>query len=73
MRPKLVTFPLCLNGGMKKWGSTVPAPKLRKGDRVAILSPSFAAPGLAPAVHEQAMTRFADATGLVPVEYHTTR
>lgn len=56
-----------------KWGSTVPAPKLRKGDRVAILSPTFAAPGFAAAVHEQAVTRFAAATGLVPVEYPTTR
>jgi muramoyltetrapeptide carboxypeptidase LdcA involved in peptidoglycan recycling len=58
---------------MEKWGSTVPAQKLRKGDRVAILSPSFAAPGFAPAVHDQAMNRFAGATGLVPVEFPTTR
>ena len=29
--------------------------KARPGDRVAVLSPSFAAPGVAPAVHEQAM------------------
>lgn len=40
---------------------------------MAILSPSFAAPGFAPAVHEQAMARFQEATGLVPVEYPTTR
>ncbi|MBA4102113.1 MAG: LD-carboxypeptidase, partial [Arthrobacter sp.] len=58
---------------MEKWGSVLPAPKLREGDRVAILSPSFAAPGFAPAVHEQAMKRFADVTGLVPVEFPTTR
>ncbi|QOD04317.1 S66 peptidase family protein [Pseudarthrobacter sp. BIM B-2242] len=58
---------------MEKWGSTVPAQKLRKGNRVAILSPSFAAPGFAPAVHDQAMNRFAGATGLVPVEFPTTR
>ncbi len=49
------------------------ARKLAPGDRVAILSPSFAAPGFAPAVHEQAMRRLAAATGLVPVEYATTR
>ncbi|TFC27590.1 LD-carboxypeptidase [Cryobacterium sp. TMT2-18-3] len=49
------------------------APKLIPGDRVAILSPSFAAPGFAPAVHEQAMRRLITAAGLVPVEYATTR
>lgn len=47
--------------------------KARAGDRVAILSPSFAAPAVAPDVHEQAMRRFAESTGLVPVEYPTTR
>ncbi|WP_312099804.1 S66 family peptidase [Corynebacterium dentalis] len=49
------------------------AQKLVPGDRVAILSPSFAAPGLAPAVHEQAMRRLTAATGLIPVEFPTTR
>ncbi|TDK27974.1 LD-carboxypeptidase [Arthrobacter crusticola] len=58
---------------MNIWGPTKAASKLRKGDRVAVLSPSFAAPGFAPAVHEQAMTRFAAVTGLVPVEFPTTR
>jgi muramoyltetrapeptide carboxypeptidase LdcA involved in peptidoglycan recycling len=48
-------------------------PKLSAGDRVAILSPSWAGPGFAPAIHEQAMRRLADLTGLVPVEYPTTR
>ena len=47
--------------------------KARPGDKVAVLSPSFAAPGVAPAVHEQALRRLAQATGLVPVEYPTTR
>lgn len=51
----------------------VQAPKARTGDKVAVLSPSFAAPGFAPAVHEQAMRRLAEVTGLVPVEYPTTR
>lgn len=47
--------------------------KARPGDKVAVVSPSFAAPGVAAAVHEQAMRRLADITGLVPVEYPTTR
>ena len=48
-------------------------PKAVRGDKVAVLSPSFAAPGAAPAVHEQAMERLSAVTGLVPVEYATTR
>ena len=48
-------------------------PKARRGDRVAVLSPSFAAAGAFPAVHEQAMRRLAEATGLVPVEFPATR
>jgi muramoyltetrapeptide carboxypeptidase LdcA involved in peptidoglycan recycling len=48
-------------------------PKARAGQKVAVLSPSFAAPGIAPAVHEQAMRRLREVTGLVPVEYPTTR
>ncbi len=47
--------------------------KARPGDRVAVLSASFAAPGVAPAVHEQAMRRLEQLTGLVPTEYPTTR
>lgn len=47
--------------------------KARKGDRVAVLSPAFAAPAISEEVHEQAMRRLAEATGLVPVEYPTTR
>jgi hypothetical protein len=48
-------------------------PKARAGDKVAVLSPSFAAPAVAPAVHEQALQRLHDLTGLVPVEFPTTR
>jgi muramoyltetrapeptide carboxypeptidase LdcA involved in peptidoglycan recycling len=48
-------------------------PKARPGDRVAVISPAFAAPAVSPAVHEQAMRRLTDATGLIPVEYPTTR
>ena len=47
--------------------------KLSSGDRVAVLSPAFAAPAAGPAIHEQAMRRLTEATGLVPVEYPTTR
>jgi muramoyltetrapeptide carboxypeptidase LdcA involved in peptidoglycan recycling len=48
-------------------------PKARVGDKVAVVSPSFAAPGVAVAVHEQAMRRLTEVTGLQPVEYSTTR
>ena len=48
-------------------------PKAAPGDKVAVLSPSFAAPAVAPAVHEQALRRLTETTGLVPVEYPTTR
>ena len=49
------------------------APKPVPGDRIAVLSPAFAAPAVAPELHEQAMRRLQDLTGLVPVEYATTR
>jgi muramoyltetrapeptide carboxypeptidase LdcA involved in peptidoglycan recycling len=48
-------------------------PKARRGERIAVLSPSFAAAGAFPAVHEQAMRRLLEVTGLIPVEYPTTR
>ncbi|MFD6697665.1 MULTISPECIES: S66 peptidase family protein [unclassified Microbacterium] len=48
-------------------------PKARPGDRVAVLSPGFAAPAASLAVHEQAMRRLTELTELVPVEYPTTR
>jgi muramoyltetrapeptide carboxypeptidase LdcA involved in peptidoglycan recycling len=47
--------------------------KARPGDHIAVVSPSFAAAGAYRAVHEQAMRRLAEVTGLVPVEYPTTR
>lgn len=40
---------------------------------MAIVSPSFAAPEFFPAIHEQAMRRLTEVTGLIPVEYPTTR
>ena len=51
----------------------VPPPKAHRGERIAVLSPSFAAAGAFPAVHEQAMRRLSEVTGLIPVEYPTTR
>jgi muramoyltetrapeptide carboxypeptidase LdcA involved in peptidoglycan recycling len=51
----------------------VPVPKAAPGDRVAVLSPTFAAPAVSAAVHEQAMRRLTEVTGLIPVEYPTTR
>jgi muramoyltetrapeptide carboxypeptidase LdcA involved in peptidoglycan recycling len=48
-------------------------PKLSPGDRVAVLSPAFAAPALFPAVHEQGLHRLRDLFALEPVEFPTTR
>ena len=47
--------------------------KARPGDSIAVLSPSFAAAGAFPALHEQAMRRLTEVTGLIPVEFPTTR
>ncbi|UQX88949.1 LD-carboxypeptidase [Jatrophihabitans telluris] len=47
--------------------------KAEPGDQIAVLSPSFAAAGAFPAIHEQAMRRLTEVTGLVPVEFPTTR
>jgi muramoyltetrapeptide carboxypeptidase LdcA involved in peptidoglycan recycling len=47
--------------------------KVEPGDKVAVLSPSFAAPAVAPAVHDQALQRLEAVTGLRPVEFPTTR
>jgi muramoyltetrapeptide carboxypeptidase LdcA involved in peptidoglycan recycling len=48
-------------------------PKLTRGDKVAILSPSFAAPGAWPHVYELGLQRLRDLFGLEPVEYPTTK
>lgn len=48
-------------------------PKAVPGDKIAVLSPSFAAPAVFPAVHEQAMRRLHELTGLEVVEFPTTR
>jgi muramoyltetrapeptide carboxypeptidase LdcA involved in peptidoglycan recycling len=46
--------------------------KLIPGDKVAILSPSFAAPGKWPVVYQLGLKRLREDFGLVPVEYPTT-
>ena len=51
--------------------AVVRPPKARAGDRVAVLSPSFASAGAFPVVHEQAMRRFAEVTGRAPGEAPT--
>jgi muramoyltetrapeptide carboxypeptidase LdcA involved in peptidoglycan recycling len=47
-------------------------PPVSPGDRVAVVSPSWAAPEHFPAVHEHALERLRE-LGLEPVEYPTTR
>lgn len=47
--------------------------KLKKGDKVAILSPSFAAPGAWPQVYELGLSRLRDIFELEPVEFSTTK
>lgn len=48
-------------------------PRVKVGDRVAVLSPSWAGPGAFPDVHERSMRALRDQLGLEPVEYATTR
>lgn len=47
--------------------------KLKKGDKVAILSPSFAIPAKFPIVYEYALQRVKDIFGLEPIEFPTTK
>lgn len=47
-------------------------PKLKAGDKVAILSPSFAAPGQWPHIYELGLQRLIEVFDLEPVEYATT-
>ena len=47
--------------------------KLKKGDKVAILSPSFGAPGTWPHMYQLGLKRLRDVFGLEPVEFPTTR
>jgi len=47
--------------------------KLKKGDKIAVLSPSFAAPGIFPHVFELGLERLRLLFELEPIEYPTTR
>jgi muramoyltetrapeptide carboxypeptidase LdcA involved in peptidoglycan recycling len=47
--------------------------KLKKGDKVAILSPSFAAPGRWPHVYELGLKRLREVFELEPIEFPTTK
>ncbi len=47
--------------------------KLKRGDKVAVLSPSFAAPGKWPHVHELGLKRLKEVFELEPIEFNTTR
>lgn len=57
-----------------KWynGIMLKFQKLQKGDKVAILSPSFAAPGRFPEVYKLGLERLETIFGLVPVTYPAT-
>jgi len=47
--------------------------KLKKGDKVAVLSPSFAAPGRFPHVYELGLKRLREVFELEPVEFPATK
>lgn len=51
---------------------SLPLAKLQPGDKVAIISPSFAAPGKWPHLYELGCTRLKEVFGLVPVSYPAT-
>jgi len=51
------------------WANLTP---LTSGDKVAVLSPSFAAPGVFPAVYELGLERLRTEFGLDPVSFPTT-
>lgn len=48
-------------------------PKLKKGDKVAIVSPSFGAPGKWPLVYELGLKRLREVFELEPVEFPATK
>lgn len=55
---------------MKKF---ISLPKLRKGDQVAVISPSAGLPGIFPWVQDLGLKRLQEVFNLVPKEYPTTR
>ena len=61
-------------GGMTPSPSSfVTPPPAKEGDRIAIVSPSWAGPGVFPEVHEESLRVLRDQLGVEPVEYPTTR
>lgn len=48
-------------------------PKLQRGDKIAILSPSFAAPGKWPHIYELGLKRLIGVFGLEPIEFPSTK
>lgn len=48
-------------------------PPVPHGGRVAVVSPSWAAPERYPVIHEQALRRLQEVVGVEPVEYASTR
>src|SRR3989344_2730740 len=51
----------------------LPVNKLQKSDKVAILSPSSAAPAVWPHIYELGIKRLKEDFGLIPVEYPATK
>lgn len=51
----------------------VTLPKLKKGDQVAVISPSAGLPGIFPWVQDLGLERLEEVFGLAPKEYPTTR
>jgi len=58
---------------MRSAHSLITPPKVQQGDRVAILSPSWAGPGAFPDVHELGIAVLREVFQLEPVEYPSTR
>src|SRR5512146_82681 len=50
----------------------VQLPKLHRGDKVAIVSPSFAAPAAWPHVYQYALGRVREVFGLEPIDFPAT-
>ena len=48
-------------------------PKLKRGDKVAVVSPSFGAPGKWPHMYALGLSRLRDVFGLEPVEFPATK
>lgn len=58
---------------MMRMNTYITLPKLQRGDKVAILSPSSGLPGLFPWVQDLGLERLRDIFSLDPIEYPTTR